>query len=106
MSADIKWRTAGQPSWLQSAPLAVLQTPYRGTNLDVRTGDYATAGLSKLALVDRNSYYIYGYVEETKLSKLRIGDCLTTTRDTSPLSLDYAFRFELRDGVPSVSPTP
>ncbi len=28
-----------------------------------------------------------------------------TTRTTAPFSLDYAFRFELKDGVPSVSAT-
>lgn len=28
-----------------------------------------------------------------------------TTRSTAPFSLDYAFRFELKDGVPSVSAT-
>lgn len=44
------------------------------TNLDVRVGDYATAGAARLALIDSHSYWIYGYFEETKLPGLRIGD--------------------------------
>lgn len=44
------------------------------TNLDVRVGDYAATGSPRLALIDRHSYYIYGYFEETKLPHLRIGD--------------------------------
>jgi multidrug resistance efflux pump len=44
------------------------------TNLDVRVGDYATAGRAGLALVDKNSYYVYGYFEETKLPQLHVGD--------------------------------
>jgi multidrug resistance efflux pump len=44
------------------------------TNLDVRVGDYASAGTARLALIDSHSYWIYGYFEETKLPGLRIGD--------------------------------
>lgn len=44
------------------------------TNLDVRVGDYAATGTPRLALIDRHSYYIYGYFEETKLPHLRVGD--------------------------------
>ena len=44
------------------------------TNLDVRVGDYASAGSARLALIDSHSYWIYGYFEETKLPGLRIGD--------------------------------
>ncbi|MCY1270360.1 p-hydroxybenzoic acid efflux pump subunit AaeA [compost metagenome] len=44
------------------------------TNLAVHAGDYARAGEAKLAVVDRNSYWIYGYFEETKLPHLRVGD--------------------------------
>ncbi len=44
------------------------------TNLDVRVGDYAATGSPRLALIDRHSYYIYGYFEETKLPQVRVGD--------------------------------
>ena len=37
------------------------------TNLDIRVGDYASAGNARLAVIDRHSYWIYGYFEETKL---------------------------------------
>ena len=44
------------------------------TNLEVRVGDYASAGAARLALVDSHSYYVYGYFEETKLPQLHVGD--------------------------------
>jgi len=44
------------------------------TNLDIHPGDYAAAGTARLALIDRNSYWIYGYFEETKLPYVRVGD--------------------------------
>jgi multidrug resistance efflux pump len=44
------------------------------TNLAVRTGDYATTGSPYVALIDRHSYYLYGYFEETKLPGLRVGE--------------------------------
>lgn len=44
------------------------------TNLDIRVGDYASAGAARLALIDSHSYWVYGYFEETKLPGLRIGD--------------------------------
>ena len=44
------------------------------TNLEVRVGDYASAGAARMALVDSHSYYVYGYFEETKLPQLRVGD--------------------------------
>ena len=44
------------------------------TNLVVRAGDYAATGSPYVALIDRHSYYIYGYFEETKLPRLHIGE--------------------------------
>jgi multidrug resistance efflux pump len=44
------------------------------TNLLVHPGDYATAGISKLAVIDKNSFWVYGYFEENKLRLLHIGD--------------------------------
>ena len=46
------------------------------TNLGVRPGDYAEAGVAQVAVVDRDSYWVYGYFEETKLPLLRIGDAV------------------------------
>jgi len=44
------------------------------TNLEIHPGDYAAAGTPRIALIDRNSYWIYGYFEETKLPYVHVGD--------------------------------
>jgi multidrug resistance efflux pump len=44
------------------------------TNLDVRIGDYASAGSARMALVRSDSLWVYGYFEETKLPLIRAGD--------------------------------
>ena len=44
------------------------------TNLDTYRGDYAVAGSAKLAIVDSNSFWVYGYFEETKLPHVQLGD--------------------------------
>ncbi len=43
------------------------------TNLNVFQGDYATAGVPKLAIVDDHSFWVYGYFEETKLPRVKVG---------------------------------
>jgi multidrug resistance efflux pump len=44
------------------------------TNLNLWPGDYATAGVPRMALIDSNSFWVYGYFEETKVQGVRIGD--------------------------------
>ncbi len=44
------------------------------TNLELRPGNYLTAGRQGLALVDSDSLHVDGYFEETKLPRLREGD--------------------------------
>ena len=44
------------------------------TNLELRPGNYLTAGRQGLALVDGDSIHVDGYFEETQLSRIRIGD--------------------------------
>ena len=44
------------------------------TNLDLQAGSYVTASKPVMALVDRDSYYVEGYFEETKLPGIQIGD--------------------------------
>jgi RND family efflux transporter MFP subunit len=44
------------------------------TNLNTYRGDYAVAGSAKLAIVDSNSFWVYGYFEETKLPHVQVGD--------------------------------
>ncbi len=43
------------------------------TNLRVNAGDYATAGRGVMALVDRQSFYVYAYFMETKLPAIHDG---------------------------------
>ena len=55
---------------------ATLYAPVNGfvTNLLLRTGDYVTAGQARVAVIDSDSFWIYGYFEETKLHGVAIGD--------------------------------
>ena len=43
-------------------------------NAQLHRGDYLTAGRSAMALVDIATLHVDGYFEETKLSRIRIGD--------------------------------
>jgi len=44
------------------------------TNLQVFRGDYASAGAAKLAVIDAHSFWVYGYFEETRLPRVKVGD--------------------------------
>ncbi|WP_277962915.1 HlyD family secretion protein [Pseudomonas sp. RIT-To-2] len=44
------------------------------TNLNVHVGDYARTGEAKMAVVDKNSFWVYGFFEETKLPNVHLGD--------------------------------
>jgi len=67
---------------VQTAQLNLDRTQVRApvdgyvTNVLVRVGDYAAAGVQRMALVDSHSYYLYGYFEETKLPYLHAGDAV------------------------------
>lgn len=53
-----------------------VRAPINGyvTNLDVFVGDYARTGQASLALVGSDSFWLYGYFEETKLPQVKKGD--------------------------------
>lgn len=55
---------------------ATVRAPVSGyiTHLRLRPGDYATAGETKVAIVDAHSFWVMGYFEETKLRHIRVGD--------------------------------
>lgn len=55
---------------------SVIRSPTDGyvTNLRLRPGDFATAGVTKVAVLDAASFWITGYFEETKIQKIRVGD--------------------------------
>ncbi len=42
-------------------------------NLLLRVGDFATAGIANVSVLDSDSYWIDGYFEETKMSHVRVG---------------------------------
>ena len=44
------------------------------TNLAVYPGDYVTVGMPKMAIIDKDSFWITGYFEETKVPFLKVGD--------------------------------
>ncbi|UDM54059.1 HlyD family secretion protein [Cupriavidus sp. MP-37] len=43
------------------------------TNLNLHGGDYVSAGAARMALIDKHSYWVYGYFEETKLPNVHVG---------------------------------
>ena len=51
----------------------VVRAPVSGyvTNLNVHAGDFAAVGAAKLAVIDRASFYVVAYFEETKLPLLK-----------------------------------
>jgi RND family efflux transporter MFP subunit len=53
-----------------------VRAPVNGivTNVELRPGDYASAGRQVLALVDTDTIHVDGYFEETKLPRIRVGD--------------------------------
>jgi RND family efflux transporter MFP subunit len=65
---------------LETAKLNLARTEVRASvagtvsNLDLRPGDYATAGHPEFAIIDRGSVHIIGYFEETKLPRVHVGD--------------------------------
>lgn len=65
---------------------AKVRSPAAGrvTNLDLRQGAYATAGRPALALVAADSIYVEGYFEESKLSRIRLGDRVRVTPMNAP----------------------
>ena len=44
------------------------------TNLQLQRGDYATTGTRNLSVLDKDSFWIVGYFEETKLARINVGD--------------------------------
>lgn len=79
-STDAHSRVAAAQSSLELAKLNLARTEVRSpvngyvSNLNVFSGDYAQAGVAKLAIVDSDSFWVYGYFEETKIPAIRVGD--------------------------------
>ena len=54
------------------------------TNLNLRLGDHAVANKAILALVDVNSYWVYGFFKESALADITQGDQAVVTLMTYP----------------------
>ena len=54
---------------------ATIHSPADGyvTHLRLRPGDYASAGITKVAIIDASSFWIVGYFEETKMQHIHVG---------------------------------
>lgn len=55
---------------------SILYSPVNGyiTNLNLRVGDYVNTGNSYLSVIDADSFWVYGYFEETKMWGIHVGD--------------------------------
>jgi len=85
-NAALKLATASYRQALADRNLATLnldraevRAPVDGTvtNVDLRPGDYVSAGKGVFALVDQNTIRVEGYFEETKLDRIAVGDRVT-----------------------------
>jgi len=54
------------------------------TNLNLELGDHATANKAALALVDANSYWVYGFFRESHLQDIGVGDRAIVTLMSQP----------------------
>jgi RND family efflux transporter MFP subunit len=54
----------------------VVRSPVNGyvDNLRLRVGDYASVGQTKLTVIDSDSFWVFGYFEETKMPRIHEGD--------------------------------
>jgi RND family efflux transporter MFP subunit len=75
-AADLEQRLADVAAAQINLQRTVVLAQVNGivTNLELRPGDYLTAGKEGLALVDTDSLYINGYFEETKVPRIHVGD--------------------------------
>lgn len=53
-----------------------IRSPVNGfiTNLNLRAGNYINAGSPLFAIVDKDSFYVIAYLEETKMANVVVGD--------------------------------
>lgn len=86
------------------------------TNVNVSPGTYVDAGQHLLALVDSSTFYVYGYFQETVISRIKPGDRATVTlmgHEFQPIEgvvKSVGWAIHLEDGatenlLPVVSPT-
>jgi multidrug resistance efflux pump len=74
--ANLKAAQAARDIVARDLERSVVVSPVNGyvTNLNLHAGDFATQGTARMAVIDEQSFWIYGYFEETKLPKIKVGD--------------------------------
>ena len=77
--ASLDSATASRDTAALNLERTVVYAPVNGyvTNLLLRVGDYVTPGSPRIALIDADSFWIYGYFEETKIGRVHVGDPAT-----------------------------
>ena len=74
--ASLKAAEASRDIVARDLERSVIKSPVNGyvTNLNLHAGDYVNSGGARLAVIDGQSFWIYGYFEETKLPHVKVGD--------------------------------
>ncbi len=74
--ASLKAAEASRDIVARDLERSVIKAPVNGyvTNLNLHVGDYVSQGGARLAVIDEQSFWIYGYFEETKLPHVQVGD--------------------------------
>jgi multidrug resistance efflux pump len=74
--AMVKAAVVAQQTAVLNLTRSEVRAPTDGyiTNLNLYPGDFATAGVARMALIDSHSFWVYGYFEETKLPRVHVGD--------------------------------
>jgi len=74
--AMVRAAVVAQQTALLNLTRSEVRAPSDGyiTNLNLYPGDFATAGVARMALIDAHSFWVYGYFEETKLPRVHVGD--------------------------------
>ncbi|MBU9814222.1 HlyD family secretion protein [Rahnella sp. C60] len=97
---------------------ATIRSPADGyvTHLRLRPGDYASAGVTKVAVIDASSFWVVGYFEETKMQHIHVGSAakivlmgykpaLTGHVESLGRGIDDSNDAPGNQGLPDVEPT-
>jgi multidrug resistance efflux pump len=79
LKASVAQATAARDAAALNLARTTVYAPLDGivANSELHRGDYLTAGRTAMALVDTATVHVDGYFEETKLSRIHVGDRAT-----------------------------
>ena len=86
-----------------------MRAPVSGyvTHLRLRPGDYATAGVTTVAIIDGQSFWVVGYFEETRLRHIHIGDTAhITLMGYDPVITGHVETSGTGSAIPMMKPAP